>query len=174
MSVDRDFYLKKKDKNMLFSIIFFIFIIVITLAIFFYNKILTSDIGEITQSLETKKNSIEEIKEDSNIQVKELLDINANAIDNLEKKTKVLDFIYHVKYISAKYDILFSAFNYANERVSLDAVIKTAEDGTPAYEKLRSFIADYRIDEDAKFQLDFISRFVGQKRISFHTDFIIK
>lgn len=174
MSIDGDFYLKKKDKNMFFSIIFFFLSVILTLSLFFYNKVLINDIHQINEESEKKQKSITLIKEDERIQVKELLDINAKAIPDLENKTLVLKFIEEIKKISSKYDIIFSGFNYGNGRLSLDATIKRSEDGMPAYEKLTFFIQDYRLDEQALFELDFISKFVGQNRISFHTNFLIK
>jgi len=174
MSIDGDFYLKKKDKNMFFSIIFFFLSVILTLSLFFYNKILINDIHQISEESEKIQNLINIIKEDEKIQVKELLDINAKAFDDLKRKTQVLSFIYKIKEISSKYDIIFSAFNYGNGRISLDALVKTEEDGLPAHEKLNFFIEKYREDEQALFDLDFIQRFVGQNRISFHIDFLIK
>lgn len=173
MAIDHTFYLDKKNKNVFYSWIFVILIVIITVVLFFVNLYLekanTMEKVEVTD-IET---SITTVKSDKRIQVKELVDLNQGLLQKMHDRSNIVAYVNHIREIKSKYGIALDGFNYANGKLALISKVNTDERGV-AYAKLVHFIESYRKDPEAKFTLSFVNSVVGQDSMSLAVNFDVK
>jgi len=173
MAIDQNFYADKKNKNLLYSGGFLWLIILISIGIFFYNSFLINQNRELEDQIVTHNASINEVKKDKKIQIKELVDMNKWVLLELEKKSDIVNYIKHLKLLNSKYGISLEGFDYAWWKIATTVKI-TSDERWVAYGKLIKFIEDYRLNKDALFDLLFVNTISGHDSIEFTANFKLK
>lgn len=169
----------KNTKNpYIVSISFLLFILVITLWLYFYNSSLKQSNFKTQSIINEYKNSIESYKQDKQLIVYSLLESNSKTIEKLEYNSKITNFLDHLDYIKQLYDINFIWFNLNWNIISTSILIKSDDynniEHKLAYQKLINFISSYRKDEKSLFDLDFINRIIWYDEMKLNVNFNIK
>lgn len=141
--------------------------------LFWYNYYLENKIEVLEKNISQYDNSIKTKQKDRNIQVYNLLKENKKVIDDLDKKSKINNFIYHVRELQNTYWILFKWFNYANWVVSMTAYVPFNTDMTSA-NRTSYFIKSYREDKKSLFDLDFVNTFNWFDSMTFSVNLKLK
>ncbi|NVP17098.1 hypothetical protein HUU51_00050 [Candidatus Gracilibacteria bacterium] len=166
-------FITQKKKDLKFPIAFLGLVLLISLGLFLFNLKISSDIDDLNTKISQREADISILKNDPKVQVYSLIDINRNTIENMEKRSKITDYLKHVDAISKKYEISFDNFDITNGKVSLQASTQSSEKGI-AYKKINKFISEYRKEEFALLDLKFITNFEGMDQIKFNLEFDIK
>jgi hypothetical protein len=173
MAIDQNFYINKKNKEFLYSLWFLSFVLVISIGIFWYNTFLVKANQELEEQIINIDNSLNEVKKDKRIQIKELIDINKSILKELDKKSNVVNYIKHLRLLNSKYGINLEGFDYNAWKITTTAKISSDERG-PAYGKLVRFIQDYRLNKDNELDLMFVNTISGHDTIEFTANFKLK
>lgn len=173
MAIDHTFYLDKKNKNVFFSGIFLVSVIIVTLVLFFVNMYLEKGNTMKKNEVTVIDTSIATVKSDKRIQVKELVDLNGWLLQKMHDRSNIVAYVNHIREIRSKYGIGLEWFSYAKGKLSLVSKVNTDERGV-AYVKLAHFIENYRKDPEAKFNLSFVNTVAGQDSMSLAVNFEVK
>nr|MDD3720026.1 hypothetical protein [Candidatus Gracilibacteria bacterium] len=152
---------------------FLLFSVVLTASLFFYNLNLEKNIVANTDKINQINESITKLQDDKNIQVYNLLQQNKNVLADLTKKSRIKDFIYHVRSLEGIYGIVFKGFNYNNGNLSLQASAPF-NSTTLASNRVSMFIKSYREDPKSMFDLGFINNFNGFDSMTFGVNLTLK
>ena len=164
--------LKRKKWNFK-SMFFLIIVILLTIAMNFYNNSIKNDIENIKSEISVIESSIKDVEKDKKIQIYSLLELNANVIDAYKKNNKITRYINHMNVIQAKYDLVFKWFTFSNWELSTSVEI-ISDNKAIAYQKTRDFLRDYRRDKKALFDLDFVNQITWMDDMKFKVNFKIK
>lgn len=163
-----------KSYNMMkITLIIFIFSIILTVWLFFYNKSLSWDIDNI--NLETTKVSenIKKINEDKKVKLYTLVTTNKVYLDKYKYLSNIPLFLNTLLELSSKSKIAFNWFSYNEWSISTNA--SSLDDWySYASSKVKNFIKDFRKGENWIFSLDFITSFNWQQEIDFWLKFKVK
>ncbi len=174
MAIDQNFYADKRNKNLLYSGSFLLFVFFFSGWLFWYNLFLEGENSNLESQIKIQEASITVLKSDKKIQVKELVDINKWALKELEKRSDVVRYIKYLKLLNSKYGINLEGFDYAWGKISTTAKISSDEGGRLAYIKLVNFIKDYRLNKDTLLDLMFVNTISGHDSIEFSANFKLK
>lgn len=152
---------------------FLVLTLIITVWLFFYNHSIEGKITKLWTEISEYDTSIAKLQEDKSIQVYNLLLENKKVIASLEKKSKVKDFIYHLRSLEIPFWLTFKWFNYSNWNVTMQAVVPF-DSNILASNRVSMFVKDYRADKKALFDLDFISTFNWFDSITFWVNLKLK
>ena len=164
---------KKSGGTYLTSIIFLIFVIVLTGILYLFNGSLTRDIKDIKTDVITIEWKITEVQKDKKIQVYTLLKANKKIIDSLIARNNVTKFIGHIDEISDVYDLKLLWFFMVNNQIKTKWTSLNNENWI-AYQKISHFIKTYRKDKNNLFDLGFVDWIKGIDNLKFSLNFQIK
>ncbi|MBW7954886.1 hypothetical protein H3C61_03675 [Candidatus Gracilibacteria bacterium] len=174
MIATEGYKINNKSYNMMRITIFvFLFSIILTILLFFYNKSLSGDIDNI--NLETTKISenIKKINEDKKVKLYTLVTTNKTYLDKYKYLSNIPLFLNTLLELSSKSKIAFNGFSYNEGSISTNAT--SIDDGySYASSKVKNFVKDFRKGENGIFSLDFITSFNGQQEIDFGLKFKVK
>lgn len=165
MSIPDNLYKKKKKNSHYFSIIFLIVIILSTLALYFYNIALSSEINKIRLSIQDVDSLTENIKKDEKVKIYSLIESNKKTLEKMKYTSQIPDFIEHFKVIWKKYRVKLKSFNYSWWKISSEVSFENKNEIT--YLRVVNFIRGYRESKDSLFDLKFINSIKGQNNIEF-------
>lgn len=163
---------EKKDKLFRFSVWFFIFVLLVTLWMYFYKYNLDSSLSKTKNEISQIEKSVSELSSDKKIQVYSLYNANKSIIDNEFRKSDVNTYINYLKLTSRKYGVLFDTFNYDGAKIMTNIIATTTTD--LAYLKMVKFISDYRTGTDDLVKLWFISSITWSDKINTNIVFELK
>ncbi len=171
----------KKAKVPFYSIALFVLVLVSSIWLYIYNLYLQDEIWAINKDIIVYKTNIKELKKDEKLQVYTLIEENKKILNEMEKRSKITNYINAVEKISVKMWLEFGDFNYSDGKITTDVVAKTkslavsGEDVIKnlAYVKVRDFIKKYRKDQTALFDLGFINSFNWTDEISDTIEFSV-
>lgn len=149
-------FITNKKNELIKPLIFLWFIVVISLGLFLFNWRLDYTNGQLDKKISERESDIKVLEADPKIQVYSLIEANKSTIVSLEKRSMITKYINHIKSISKKYDVNFEWFTIANWDISTVSLVNST-DKWLAYAKTRDFIKNYRLDDKALFNLDFVS-----------------
>lgn len=169
----------KNTKNThLTSILFLIFVLVLTIWLYFYNNHLIVEQAKKESVISEYEKSIDSYKENKELKMYSLVQLNSKSLDLLEKNSKVTNFLDHMDYIKNTYDIDFRWFTLNKTFISTSILVKSDEysemEYRLAYQKLVDFISKYKDDENSLFDLSFINRIVWHDEMKLSINFTIK
>lgn len=161
MASNQEIFREKKVKKIHLSLIFLFFIITISIWSYYYDWVLAKTNAGIQKIIDIKNWEIKKLKEDKNLQILDLLDNNRDVINKLRAYSEITSFINHLEDLWAIYAIKFSWFNFNAWILTTSIISETdeASDNREAlydYQKVASFIKDYRNDTESMFDLGFI------------------
>lgn len=155
------------------SIIFLLFVVILTASLYGYNYYLKQGNIELQSKIEQYDKTITEVEKDPSFKIYSLIDTNKEVIKKLTERSKIVNYINHIEEISKKYGIQFRWFNLWSWKINTSVLIESTEDSL-AYKKLVSFIKDYRSNNKALFKLWFINQVTWYDSIKITIDFDIK
>lgn len=180
-------YIESKKKNLLWPILFLVFIIIISIWAFAYNYIINvywfhilwfnyDSKEQLKKQIDDNNKSINELNSKPEIEVYKLLEAEKKNIKELEKRSEISTYIKHLKSLSEpKYWIHFQWFSLANWVITTTVVIESSlQDRKIPYEKARDFIKNYRTDTWALLDLVFINVIEWMDSMKFDTNFKVK
>jgi ABC-type Na+ efflux pump permease subunit len=173
MAVETSYYTQKKDRNFLLSIIFLVFVILISSLLYGWQWYLGSKNQELTKEIATITAKVKALEMDKKLQILDLVRVNKTTLDTLAKRSQITSYIEHLKSISGQYDIIFEWFNFANGAISTKWILKDNEKWL-AFVKLATFIDEYRKNKDVPFNLSFINAVNWQDQIEVTLTFKLK
>lgn len=147
--------------------------LLIVISLFSVNYYLETKITGLEGKINNYNLSIKEKQKDKSIQVYNLLKENKKVIEDLDKKSQINKFIYHIREVQNTYWLLFKWFSYTNWVVSLSVYIPFNTDMTAA-NRASYFIKSYREDKSALFDLDFINTFNWYDSMTFNANLKLK
>ena len=145
---------KKKTKN-LYSMVFFLLVVLLTWSLFWYNYVLKGSIDSMKNEINKKEMSILDINKDENISIFNLVNTNKLVLEKMRQRSDITAFISHVKKIENKYKLNISWFNY-NGWILTSGVSLVNTTESLAYDLANKFISLYREDKSNPFDLWFI------------------
>lgn len=144
-------------KNELIKPLFFLwFVTILSLWLFLFNWRLDYTNSQLDQKISEREADIKVLESDPKIQVYSLIEANKYTIVSLEKMSLITKYINHIKSISKKYDVSFEWFTIKNWEINTISLVNST-DKWLAYAKTKDFIKNYRLDDKALFNLEFIS-----------------
>lgn len=167
---------KNKKRNLHYSIIFLVVIIIITAGLYGYNSYITSKNDDLEQEISLLKSQVTSAKKDRGVLVSTLLESNKKILEQLESRNDVATFITHMWIIERTYNLKFQNFQYVNGIINTDVFFESKKsdiannvwiDSTLAYKDTVEFIKKYRNNKNAPFILEFINMVSGTDNISF-------
>ena len=169
-------------KSFLISISFLIIVITITLSLHVYNNSIIYNNQKIKSNISLIDKSIFDIWKNKKLQTYNLLIINKEIINSFNLLNNINKYIVHMNNIWAKYNIDLIGFNLT--KWIINTSIKILPDSNIinnnnkfnklSYQKASYFINDYRKDENALFELDFIKSIQWVDEMRFNITFKIK
>jgi len=166
-------FITQKKKELFWPLVFLWVVIVLTILLFLFNLRLDYSNNDLDKKIVERINDITALQNDPKIQVYSLIQANKTTIDNLDKRSTITKYISHIQAVSKKYDIIFDWFAISWWNITLQAVINST-DKWIAYVKTRDFIKNYRSEENALFNLDFISSVEWMDSMKFNVVFNLK
>lgn len=152
----------------------FLFVsIALVVSLFSFNFYLETKLSSLQDKITKYDNSIKEKQKDKSIQVYDLLKENKILIENLDKKSQINKFIYHIREIQNTYSVSFKWFSYSNGEISTSVYIPFSTDMSAA-NRASYFIKTYREDKNSLFNLDFINSFNWYDSMTFSVNFKLK
>lgn len=172
---DKKYVISWSKNNLPFwPMLFLVFVLIITIVLFFYNTHLKKENSQILSRISKIESTIDKIEKNPEVQVYSLLDMNSSFINKLEKRNDIIGHIKHLNYIQNKYWLDFDWFSYSNWKITTTAKSESTTDNWIAYTKTVSFIKNYRESKDAKFDLEFINSFDWMNTIKYNISFGLK
>ena len=149
------FYKKKKIDSFYLSIWMFIFILLLTWALYFYNLSLEKNISNLDNQIDLKTSALNNLKQDKNVIISKLYFANKNSIEKLNNYSQITTFIRHLYTLRREYNVDFKWFRYNLGKLST-IVIAESDSLWVNYDKTYNFINKYRKDPNAFFSLNLI------------------
>ena len=164
---------KQKSNLLIVGYGFLVISIAIVIVLFFVNLYLDKDIENIQSDISKYDTSIKKLQENREIQVYNLLDENKKIISDLEKKSQINKFIYHLREYQSPGSFVFKWFDYSNWMVSTSVYVPFNSD-ILASSRVSMFIKNYREDKKALFNLEFINTFNWFDSMTFYINLKLK
>lgn len=155
------------------SIWVFIFVITISIWLYFYNSVLSKEVDGIKSEISFIESNVGKIKEDEKVKLYTLIKANSIFLDRYKYISNIPKYINNLSYLSKKYNISFEWFTYSNGELSTLAT-STNDSLNLSYLKVKNFVEYFRNSEENIFALNFIDSFIWQENITFNTKFKIK
>ncbi len=166
--------LDNKSYNLMkITIIIFIFSIILTIWLFFYNKSLSTSIDNLNKEVTKVSENIKKINEDKKVKLYTIVTTNKTYLDKYKYLSNIPLFLNTVLELSKKSKITFNWFSYSEWSISTNA--SSLDDWySYASSKVKNFVKDFRKGENWILSLDFIQSFSGQDQIEFWLKFKVK
>ena len=157
----KEVYKKSSVKSIHTAIVFFILIILWTWGISSYNTYLENNMEMIKADIMKKEVSIKIKQENKLIQVYDLYTINRQALERLEKYSKITTYMNELDKIRRVYNLSFKGFDYNNGKLIVKATTVSNEIDLD-YKKTANFIKKYRLSKTALFDLAFVDTIITE------------
>lgn len=166
----------KKDKTVIFAMIFLVFVIILTIWLFVVNFFYQKSIDKISAENENISKAIENFKSKKELQLYSLISSYKWELSEKEKNSQILTFLEHLDEIEKKYEVNFSWFNLDSGEIKTEVTVRKLwiKWEKEAYSKVKNFIENYRDDKDALFDVKFINSFEWMDEIKFNLSLKIK
>lgn len=163
----------KSYKMMNFSLVLFVFVLIGTVWLYFYNSSIVSKI-KITQSdLSGVEENIKKIHEDEKVKLYTLVMANTKYLKRYTDLSEIPQLVTGVKNISRLYRVSFEGFTYSDGQIIMQT--KAIDDAVSlASTKVKNFLEYFRKTGDEQFSLWFVTSFDGQDTITFGTKLKVK
>ena len=177
-------------KHFLWGVIFFIIVVVITLAVFGYKHKVTTQNNNAKEQISDLQKTLSTLRKDKDVQTYELYDKSRQELEKLSYTSQIPTFYNEVTRLRRLYNFEFSNFSYSKWTIKVTGLAKS--DSTEEwYKKFRSLITDFYdarftdddIDEDGNvtqaklksiFDLEFVKSFQWPNNVSTLLEFTIK
>lgn len=169
-----DQIMKRKSQSKNKSIIFFLFVILITWTLFGTNKYMESMIQKEQRKVDDYKQSIKDLESQEEIQVYSLVSTNQKVLDLMDKRSQITQYIIALDKVARDYGLIVKGFNYSNGELRTKVGIKSDDEYGVSYTKLVNFIDQYRKEEEAMFDLGFVSSVLGNETLQFDMNLTVK
>lgn len=163
----------KSKKTFTYSIILFVWVLVLTLGIYFYNVSLQSKMEKKQQELQKIEANIIQLKQDKSLELYTLVESNKSYLETFAYRSDIPLFIRTFRELSKKFQVVFWGFSYSDGVITSDVRAQSDVLGS-ASSKASKFIEAFRKQDDQIFSLDFVPYFKGQSVIDFGIKFLIK
>lgn len=147
--------------------------ILIVISLFSFNYYLETQIDSKQSKIAEFDASIKEKQKDKSVQVYNLIKENKKLIEELDKKSQINKFIYHIRELQWTYSVIFKWFNYSNGEIASNVYIPFSTDISAA-NRASYFIKSYREDKKSLFDLEFINSFNWYDSMTFNVNFKLK
>lgn len=164
---------KRTQNRFIISISFLVFCVFLASGLFIYQRAVQADIGRIESNLQWVKNSISQRESDPLVQSYVLYQRNTSVFERLWYESNIPLFVSHIKTTALRYGVEITWFNYNEWNLSMSVRSDNDQRGF-GYEKVVSFLRDYRSDSEALFHLDNVSTFSWHDRIEYNISLRLK
>ncbi len=147
-------YRPKRKNYLVLSVLFFVFSLLATAGLYFYNMNLVNNNKILDDEINLKEASIKELERDSKVLIFRLYKSNIKSIQKLNDYSNINLFIDHIMKISRIYSINFKWFNYSSWKLSLSATASSDSSGKLHYQKISEFISKYRENQNLESLFD--------------------
>lgn len=165
-AVDTKFYDKKKQKMLYVSVVFFIFVLLLTGGLYVYNMQLSKANAAGKSELSKIESSIFELEAVDNIQTYKLFKRNQKFLEKANCRSQIPSFITHLRRNFVKYGLEAKGFVLSEDSVSTDISVNSS-DTEKAYQKISKFLTQYPEAESSLFSLNHIGDYNWYDRIKF-------
>lgn len=163
----------KAYKMMNLSLVLFVFVLLGTIGLYFYNASIVSKIKTTQWDLARIEENIKKIHEDEKVKLYTLVMANSKFLERYTYLSQVPQFVTGVKNISRLYKVSFDGFTYSDGQIIMQA--KTIDDAVSlASTKVKNFLEYFRKTTDEQFSLWFVTSFEGQDSITFSAKLKVK
>lgn len=152
--------LKYSQKSKWGNMIFLFIVILITIGFATYNFFLEKEIVKIEAKIQTHKTLVKELEGQKKVYVYSLLKLHKQTLAKMDERSNITKFIDHIDTMKEFYNVEMRGFNMSNGTIT-SKVKFTSNDTGIAYKSAVRFISDYRKDENALLDLEFISNISG-------------
>ncbi len=152
MSLKNEIYKNPKEKTFNFSLIFLIFVITITIGLYWYNYYLSWINNSLNKEITLKQQALTEKQQQQVLKVYNLYTLNKQTINKLDKYSQIKNFINHLDYITNKYSLIFKGFSYDSWELMTTAYT-VSDNKTIDYQKTVKFLREYKRDKNALFTI---------------------
>ncbi len=180
----------KTPSHFLWGIVFFIFVVIVTIVIFWYKHKVATENNNLTQQISELQTTLSTLRKDKDVQAYELYDKNRTQLDILTYNSQVPLFYNEISRLSRLYNFEFSNFSFNKWAIKLSALAKS-DSSERWYEKFRSLITDFYnarysdddIDDESDninvnfksiLDLKFVKWFQWSNNVASFLEFIIK
>lgn len=164
---------EKMKKTFYISAGVFAFVLVLNIALYFYNSYLQSANNDLSNQLTSIETNIKKMNEDPSIKLYTLVNANKIYLERYRYLSNIPEFVNNLKELSKKYSVKFEGFSYGNGAISSHAV--TADDEVSLWStKAKKFIEYFRKDNKDIFSLQFVNAFEWQSNVNFNVNFLVK
>lgn len=173
-------YIDSKKKSLVWPIIFLLLVITLTIALFSYNIYIQKKVDDFITKTSDLHKTINNINSKKEVQVYTLIESNKNIINELEKRSKITEYMKHMDSLVSpkKYNINFEGFSINKGKImtsiSTQSTLENNSTGSLAYEKTVNFIRNYRKDPEALLNLDFVGLVEWMDNMKYNITFSIK
>lgn len=155
------------------SIILFCFTLCSTLFLSYANKNIVSEVDGYNKKIEERDESLKNLENNEELQVYALLEANKKSLDLLKKRSQIVSYVQHLKWIARAYDLEISWFQM-DWWVIRTQVEAKSDDLWVSYKKIVHFMKAYKENKKALFDIEPIKTFRWYDNLRFHIDFRIK
>lgn len=172
-AVDTKFYDKKKKTWLYASWGILLLVAILTGGLYYYNMQLDSELWDLESDITQVETSIDSINQESDVQIYSIYSRHQDFLKRLEVNSKISSMVNHLKRTFTIHELQYDRFSYSNETVTIDLSLET-NDSWYAYEKVTSFLRNYRENEQALFDVEQVSEISWYDRMSFTAVFTLK
>lgn len=167
-------FISNSSRLPVWSIILFVVVLLSTVWLFVYNWFVEKNISEIEKNISEIEKNIANINKNKQVQIYNLIYQNKKTIDTLNKRNKIVSYIEHINSLSEIYWLNFSGFSMNNWVIKTKVTSNSIDNDSIAYQKVVSFISNYKDNENFMFDIWFINSFDGMDSIKFNLEFSLK
>lgn len=156
MATNNEFKAQNPNKNLHISIAFFVGILALTVALFFYSSYLGAKEEKIQTQISEVSTQISNLKLDKKIELYTLLTSNDAFLAKYKKLSEIPTYINNVKELSRGYGVSLVGFDYNSGTIGTKF---TADNDAVSYAfvKTKNFLEYFRKKDENIFSLDFVS-----------------
>lgn len=147
---------KYSQSSKYWTIMLLLAVIVITIGFAVYNHFLEKEIVNISQKIEKHTQTIDNLKWEKKVHVFSLIKTHKSILEEMDERSHITKYINHVMAMSQHYNFKARGFKIWGGTISSKVEFNDNDFGI-AYKKAVRFISDYRKDETALMDLEFIN-----------------
>lgn len=165
----------KSKKPYIWALICVAIIILFTIGLKIVDTMWGNNIAELNSEIEQNKSQVIQLNDGSSLlQVSHLLKTNSAIIEKLEKQSKIVVYINHLRQISSTYNIGITGFEYSGETLWVNVTSTTQTGKARAYQNIVEFLREYEVSKTALFRMDRIASISWHDSLRFAVNFLIK
>jgi len=147
---------KYSQKGKWGNLIFLFIVILTTIGFAVFNFFLEKEINTLNTKVSEHKVTIKELESQKKVHVFSLLTLHKSTLAQMDERSNITKYIDHLDIMKEYYNVEIRGFNMWNGSITSKVKFES-NDTWIAYKKAARFISDYRNDENALLDLDFIS-----------------